>query len=318
MNVVLAAGGRPIAQRAGHVLDHLHHVAPRGRLALRRAERRQRRRGHHRPTPGAQILGRELFARRRAQVVVHVTGADALPLPILIVVLEQFVAGNVAALADDARQAAVAHVDGVLLAALADELEADGRPLDLHVLVAQRRQAVGAVGAGVLDVADANVGQLHQPQHRGQHLVARQTAAGQVGVDALAQPRQRRAELGQAVVLGLVAGGAPLRVVAVLLAPPRVAAGGLQVAVGARADPHLDPGGRDAQRLDAGHDTRPDRFAAGVQVGEALPIGRRFAPQARLGVADVAQADGPRRFERVGNGEVAVAIGRRVAHGGEV
>ncbi len=112
-------------------------------------------------------------------------------------------------------------------AALADELEADGRPVDLNVFVAQRRQAIGAVGAGVLDVADPNVRQLHQAQHRRQHLVTRQAPPRQIGVDPLAQPRQRRAELAHAVVLGLIACRVPVGVIAVLLAAARVATGGL-------------------------------------------------------------------------------------------
>ena len=67
--------------------------------------------------------------------------------PPLSTYLEKLVAGQIAARLDDARQTLVAQVDRMLDAALAAELEADRRAVDLRVLVAHRGQAERAVVA---------------------------------------------------------------------------------------------------------------------------------------------------------------------------
>jgi len=76
---------------------------------------------------------------------------------------------------NDPREPPVAEVHLVHLAALALELEAQRRAGDLDVLVLQRGQTIGAVGLGVLVVAHPDAGALEQADHRGQHLLARQT-----------------------------------------------------------------------------------------------------------------------------------------------
>ena len=71
-------------------------------------------------------------------------------------VLEQLVAGQALAALDDARQATVTDVDRAHLSALAAELEAQARALDVHVVVTQRRQAERSVLARILFVADSD------------------------------------------------------------------------------------------------------------------------------------------------------------------
>src|SRR6185437_13931290 len=110
---------------------------------------------------------------------------------------------------------------------------------------------------------------------------------GQVGLDPGPQPRQRLAERQHPAVLRLVAGLAPLRVVAVLLASPRVAAGGLQVTVGNGTDPYVHVRGWDRQAPDPkqgrlvahGATVRPDVAEASTSPAAANP---------RRPVADVA------------------------------
>ena len=80
--------------------------------------------------PGPEVLRGEVVAGDLAQVVVHVVGADVAPRAVLVDVLEQLLAGQLLALPDERGQAAVAHVDLVLLAALAAEAEADLAPRD--------------------------------------------------------------------------------------------------------------------------------------------------------------------------------------------
>src|SRR6185436_8387470 len=159
--------------------------------------------------------------------------------------------GQVAHVAHDAGQLAVAQRDAMVHAALAAELEEQRRALHSDLARAQRGKAKGIVGARVFLVAHANARGLEQPHDRGEHLVAGQTGQRQVLVDAATDARQRLGEGEHATVLGLVAYFAPAHVIAVLLAPARVAAGSLEVAIVARADPDLFPGGRNRQLADA-------------------------------------------------------------------
>ena len=137
--------------------------------------------------------------------------------------------------------------------------------------------------ARVLVVADADVGGVEQVHDRREHPLAAEVAARHVLVDPLADLRQRRAEGDHPVVLGLVAHRLPSRVVAVLLAAARVAAGGLQVAVRRRADPHVRPRRRDRQRLDLlrpahAPPARRRRWCTGIPcraAGARCPAGRR-------------------------------------------
>ena len=105
---------------------------------------------------------------------------DRLPFAVLVVVLKELVARQVAALLDDAREAPVVEIDFVLDAALAAEREPDALALDFDVRVAQRRQAERAIRSRVLVVADANQRLLEQLHDRREHLLARQALAAHV------------------------------------------------------------------------------------------------------------------------------------------
>ena len=168
-------------------------------------------------------------------------------------------------------------------------------PLQGHVPLAQRGEAEALVGPGVFVVADPDQGDLQQAHGGGEHLLARQAAPGEVGVDAGAELRQRAAERGHAVVLVGVAGGAPVVVIAVLLAAARVAAHRLDVAAPARADPHVGPGRRDHQPADA---LQRGVVAHQVAVGIAIvePAGRADAADARIVVVDVFEPGVRRRL----------------------
>src|SRR5207248_2679096 len=98
----------------------------------------------------------------------------------------------------------------------------------------------------------------------------------------------------EAVVLGFVADGAPARVVAELFATAGVAAGGLQVAVGARADPDVGPRRRDDEGADALEvGGAADGLAVGAEVAE-----RFAAPHAADAGCVVARVPQPRRLRR--------------------
>ena len=71
-------------------------------------------------------------------------------------------------------------IDGVLDAALAAELEADARAVDLGVRIPHGRQPDRTVVAGIFFVADADERSLEQPDDRGENLLARQARPPQV------------------------------------------------------------------------------------------------------------------------------------------
>ena len=192
----------------------------------------------------------------------------------------------------------------MLDAALAAKPEADPAALDVGVAVAQRRQAERAVGAGVFVVADPDQGGVEQPDERRQHRLAPRRGSDrrrQVGLDALPDPRQRRAELEHALELAGIARQPPVGVVAVLLAAARVAPGRLQVAVRSRADPDLLVGRRDRQGADppqlGGVADQP-----AVEAAIAKAVADALAPDPGLVVAD---PDQPGR--RLGRRSTAVA-----------
>src|SRR5207248_5189623 len=81
--------------------------------------------------------------------------------------------------------------------------------------------------------------------------LARPPPAAHVARDPPAQPGQGLGELDHAAVLVLVPDLAPAVVVAVLLAPARVPAGGLDVPTRTGADPDLGPRRRDGQPANA-------------------------------------------------------------------
>ena len=159
------------------------------------------------------------------------------------------------------------------------------------MLVAHRRQAEGVVLAGVLIVADADEGCLEQLHDGGEHLFARHAGQREVFLHATADRGQRLGEGDRVAVLGFVADFAPLVVIAVLLAPAGVAADGLQVAVGDRADPDVLPGGRDHEVLDADEGLVVlDGLAVRVEVAEGVAM--LLAADAGDRGADVAQTGG--------------------------
>src|SRR4051812_19710378 len=217
MNVGLAADRLRISETRRHAGDRRHHVALGFGLRLEAREPGQRLRGEHRAGPRAEVLGGEVVAADLAQIPVHVVGADRLALAVVVDVLEQFVAGEIAAGLDDLREARVVELDGVRDAALAAEFEAHLAAADLGVPIAHRRQSDRAVGAGVLFVADANQRLLEELHRGGEDLLARQPLLPHVSRSAPADLAERLGERRQAAVLHVVTHLAELGVIPVLL-----------------------------------------------------------------------------------------------------
>src|SRR5262249_36488703 len=154
---------------------------------------------------------------------------------------------QVLALQDDPGKPSVGDVNGVGLAALAPEYEAQPRPLDAHVLRAKRGESERAIQARVLRIAYSDERPLQKPDHGGEHTLTRQARPREIALYPAANARERATEFDEAVVLRLVSDGSPPRVIAVLLPASSVAPDRLDVAGRRRTDPHVRPGRRNGQ-----------------------------------------------------------------------
>lgn len=165
----------------------------------------------------------------------------------LVEVLEELFARQVLHAAHDPRDAPVGKSDFVRHAAFSLEAQPKRGAADLRLALAQGRKTEGVVVPGILGIADAHERCLEQANDRGNHLLARQPRPRKIARDAPANARQGAGESGEPRIFRLVAHLAPARVIAILLASSRVAAGRLDMALRARADPHLLPGRRDGE-----------------------------------------------------------------------
>ncbi len=184
--------------------------------------------------PGPEVLRGEILAGDLVEVRVHVLRADRPGDAVVVEVLEEVLSGELLQPRDHPREPPVAKVDLVVLPALSTEPEDQAGSLDVHVLRAQRGQAVRLVRLGVLSVPDADERFLEQPHGRGHDLLARDPRTREVGGNPGAQARKGFGEIRELAVLRFVADLAPSRVIAVLLAASRIAPGRLDVAERAR------------------------------------------------------------------------------------
>jgi hypothetical protein len=205
-------------------------------------------------------------------------------LAVLIDVLEQLLAGQLLAAADERGEATIAQADLVGGSGLAAEAETDARALDSGVSVTQRGQPERAVEPRVLVVTDPDERELEQADDRGEDLLAGQPRSGEVGIAAAPDARERSREGEHAVELLRAAPLVPVRVVAVLLAAAVIATGRLQVPVRPRADPDVGPGRRDRECRDAAALLGiADRPAVDIAVREATAGAMPGDPGPRVG-----------------------------------
>src|SRR4029079_12235710 len=115
------------------------------------------------------------------------------------------------------------------LTVLADEIEKHLALLLLQVTVAEGGEAKGLIAAGILVVADADQRLLEHADGGSTDHVAAQRAPPEITVDAPAEPRQPGRKFEDVLELGLVAPGAPVRVIDILLTVARIAAGRLDM-----------------------------------------------------------------------------------------
>jgi hypothetical protein len=296
MDVALAAHGGGVAETLRDPLNRTGDVALRFGLRLERPERPQCFSGQQRAGPRPKIFRREFIVGDVLEIVVDVGRVDDLPFTGFVDVLKQLVARQIAARLDDLRETAVLEIDGVTDAALAAELEAYVRAVDLRVLVAHGRQTEGMIVAGVLLVADADQRLLQQLHDGREDFLAWQPRFLQIGAGAAADARKLSRERNEVIVFGFVALFSPTRMVAVLFASARVASRRLNVAVGVGTDPHVRPRRRDHDRSDSLElGAIGNRAAVGSDVAKSVPPPDP-ADAGRAVVVDVAKVDLQRRF----------------------
>ena len=291
MDVALAAHGNGVAETLRDGLNRARDVALRFGLRLERPKCSQRRGGHQRARPRPKIFRGEFGAGDLLEILVDVGRVDQLPLTGFVDVLKELVAGQIAACLDDLREPPVLEIDGVPDTALAAELEAQRRSVDLRVLVAHRRQTERMIVAGVLLVADPDQRLLEQLHDRREHLLPRQPRLLQIGARAASNAWKHPRERHEAFVLGFVTRLTPARMVAVLFASARVAARRLNVAAGVGTDPHVRPRRRDDDRSDSlEFGATGNRAPVGSDVAKSVPAPEPADAWCAV-VVDVAKVD---------------------------
>ena len=153
------------------------------------------------------------------------------------------------------------------LPALPAEAKHDFPAGDIHVPVAHRGEAEGTVIARVFVVPHPNQRRLQECDNRGEDAVPGEPRRRKVAPHPRPDLRERGPERDHALVLGLVADLSPPCVVAVLLPPAGVTAGGLNVTVRIGTDPDVLPRRRDDDRANALEGRAiPDRAAPRVEI----------------------------------------------------
>jgi hypothetical protein len=273
MDIGLAADRGGVAERFGDRLNDGLDADPRVLALLEQLVQRDRARA-----PGAEMLGGEVAARRRADVIVDVARADRLRLAVAVDVLEQHLARQLLAAADDALEVGSGDRRFMDDAVLADETHQQFVALAAKVPAPERGRAEALVVARIFLVADADVLDIEQANDRSKDGVAAELAALQILLDPAAQPRQRLAELAQPGKLGAVLLFAEVGMITILLAAPGIDPGRLEVAVRIGAKPSVAIGRRQADRV------QPVDLLA---IGDAFPVRIEIGPVS----ADALSAD---------------------------
>ena len=227
--------------------------------------------GQHRRVPRAEVLGGVLVAELVLQVRRDVGRTDVAP-PTAVPVGEQLESAGAPALQplQQRSQHRILDRERAADASLGSVVEHDGRSVDLHVALADRREPERAMAVRVLLGSDAEHGAVQQPHSDGHGATLGHVGLGEVELHGATDRRQCAREGLDALELLDVLTLPPGGVVQVLAPAGGVGAGGLQVTERVAADPHVLPRRRDRQRGDALQRLGVlHRSTPGVLIGEA-------------------------------------------------
>src|SRR5438045_1853353 len=138
---------------------------------------------------------------------------------------------------------------------------------------AKRRGAKAFVFPRIFLVSDPQLLAIQQADHRGKNRIAFQLSPFEVPLDPSAKSRQRGAEFTAPLIFGCIAFQPIIGVIAILLPPPRIAAGRLKMSVGILAEPCIFVGRRKRDRvqpIDLG--AVRDPLAKFIEIGPGTPF----------------------------------------------
>src|SRR5947207_8444781 len=194
MDVAAPTDRRCVAEMPRDFFDGAHDRLLALALAVEIAESTQRFRRQLRAGPGAEIFRGDVLAGDLAQICVDLLRTDRVLIALFVEILEQLVAGQVAAPFDDAREAAIVDIALVAISALAAEAEMNVAAFDADMTIAQCRQPETLVLLGIFTVADTEQRQFHQAHNSSQYPLARQPRSFQIFLDARPDQRQHARE----------------------------------------------------------------------------------------------------------------------------
>src|SRR2546423_1698917 len=162
MDIAAPANCRSVSEMFGHFLHSADNGSFALRLAVKRLEFTQGLCGELRPSPGPEILGSDLFSGDLAQIVIHLCGPDGMALALIVHILEELIAWQIARVLHNAGETPVVDVSLVVLTAFAAKADVNTAAFDGDMPVAQGRQSEALVRLRVLAVANTKERQLHQ------------------------------------------------------------------------------------------------------------------------------------------------------------
>src|SRR4028119_2089309 len=238
-----------VAEPPRDVVDRRQHVLPGVPAVLRGAELGQLDRGDQGPGPRAEVLGGELLSHDLLDVGAQVARFDVPELARVVVVLEDLIPGQIAALFDHPPEPDVRDALALVLSPFTGEPENEGVPFDGQVLAPERGDAVGLVVLRVALIAETEVGRVHQAGHSREDLLTVQVLVPQVVAGDTPHLGQRGGEAQDPVELLSLLALPVLAVVEVLEPAGRVVAYGLHLRRRAPGYPGVLPGRRHLQVL---------------------------------------------------------------------
>ena len=152
VDIAFAAYGSGIAQLLRDAFDDLELALPGRLFFFQSTERQYRQVGSG---PRTKVLCGDFPSRDCAQVVIYIARINAMPLAVIIQILKQFRAWQVAAVLEDTRQLLVVDDAITLHTALGAEIQRDLVAFDRDVAILQSGQAEAVVLACVFTIADA-------------------------------------------------------------------------------------------------------------------------------------------------------------------
>jgi hypothetical protein len=177
-------------------------------------------------------------------------------------------------------------------------MEVHGLAGYVDMIVAERGQSEGIVLPRIVVIANSDRHSIKKMHDGSEDFLLRHPAATEILLDLRADARKRGSEGGHAGELRLISDLTIRIVIAILLAPPRVAPHCLQVAVVAWANPHFGPCRRNDQAADS-FERRCVRNSSAIRIQILESSAYSLAHDSGLAVGNVTKTNALRRVSRL-------------------